>query len=81
MLHYLYWGSVMPPSAYTTMVSVTHKVSTAVSQALDANSALDLGWLHVEPKTLRGIAPRLRWWLEHGSTAVDVRNMFPDVDT
>lgn len=79
MLHYLYLGSVMPPSAHTKMMVTTKKVYADVTRAIKADTALDFGWLHVKQKTLRVVAPRLQWWIYNASTAVEVRDMFPDI--
>ena len=75
MLHFLYWGTVVPPLARRIMDEVLDRVHKQLRIAQDRDAALDLGWLYVEPKTGRALLERLEWWQNDGKTALPFHAM------
>lgn len=77
MLHYVYLAFVMPPLAARILDEMVERVYQQLSHAVQTGSALDVGWLYVQPDSCRVILDRLDWWRTDGKTAVDFEDMIP----
>lgn len=77
MLHYVYWGTTMPPAAYRVLERILAHVCDIVGEASTNGDAVDLEWLYIEPKTTQEIAKKLDWWKGEGKTATSFDEMLP----
>lgn len=71
MMHYMFWGTLMPPRARKTMDDLVDEIHQMVSKAAQAGEPLDFPWLYVEPKTVKAMVPILTWWTGPGKTVRD----------
>jgi hypothetical protein len=76
-LHYVYWGTTMPPYVHGILEKTLDRVCDMVKNAVNQGEAVDLKWLYVEPKTVREMDRRLTWWKQEGKTAVSFDAILP----
>lgn len=75
MLHYLYWGTVMPPSAHDTMMAMMQTVSDALEAAEVKGAPLDRAWMYMGAQSVKPVLEKLQWWLGEGKTALPFSQM------
>lgn len=75
LLHYLFWGAVMPPLARRVMDGLLDRVYAQLEEAQAKNAAMDLGWLYIEPITGKAMLERLAWWKGPGRDALSFETM------
>lgn len=68
MLHYVYWGTTMPPAARRTLDRIVKETYQEVLKLTEAGEDMDLPWLHIDHRTLKSMIPALKWWTNEAKT-------------
>lgn len=68
MLHYVYWGTTMPPAAQKTLDRIVKEVYQDFLRATEANEALNMDWVFVEKSSVKAVLEKLKWWMGEGKT-------------
>lgn len=68
MLHYVFWGTTMPPAAHDIMSKAITQLYNTLHTASDEGDDLELDWLYIDAKAVTSLAKRLKWWLDEGKT-------------
>ncbi|KDQ18535.1 hypothetical protein BOTBODRAFT_185105 [Botryobasidium botryosum FD-172 SS1] len=77
MLHYVYWGTTMPPAANAILEEQLSGLYSSVKQAAKKGEALERDWLYVDHKTAESVVPKLKFWIKKGKTATTFRDILP----
>jgi hypothetical protein len=94
MLHYAYFGTVMPPRAHEArppspllryelirsqvLLATMRAVEAELATAVGAGAPLRRACVYMAAAALPPVLARVRWWLGPGQTAVTFDNMLQD---
>ncbi|KDQ18534.1 hypothetical protein BOTBODRAFT_28921 [Botryobasidium botryosum FD-172 SS1] len=78
MLHYVYWGTTMPPAANAILEEQLNALYESVKQVVEKGEALERDWLYVDAKTVESLIPKLKFWIEKGKTTTTFQKILPD---
>lgn len=61
MLHYVYWGTVVPPSATATLDAQVRRLCEKLETA-HKEGGLDEAWIYIDKETVTAMIPKMKWW-------------------
>lgn len=75
MLDYVYWGTVMPPTAHNVLMSMIQTIADVLSESIKQETPVQKSWIHLDINFVPPVLEILQWWLGEGQSATPFSEM------